>query len=274
MRCRRRRRSPCWRRPTPSVPGGTARRRGSPPAVPGHRCRCPDRSSPRSEHDIAWPPSTDDSPERPERRCRPRAMARGSTHDREPRGDGVPSGPIWRPTSTPQRPRRRAVVAGGGGSIAACSWQARASPSGWCSSGSASPCRSPGTRRPSCPTRSRASRLSPTRSRCCRRSSVFVDLVTSYTGVLVIDGVEIETIDLSEIDSGDDRARPAGRHPDRHRLRARKRHTHLHAERGRADRDVRDGHSPSAGDLLAGRGGSLAGRPVQLDVQRHLTSRI
>ena len=33
------------------------------------------------------------------------------------------------------------------------------------------------------------------------QSSVFVDLVTSYTGVLVIDGVEIETIDLSEIDS-------------------------------------------------------------------------
>ena len=35
------------------------------------------------------------------------------------------------------------------------------------------------------------------------QSSVFVDLVTSYTGVLVIDGVEIETIDLSELDSGD-----------------------------------------------------------------------
>jgi hypothetical protein len=33
------------------------------------------------------------------------------------------------------------------------------------------------------------------------QSSVFVDLVTSYTGVLVIDGVEIETIDLSEVDS-------------------------------------------------------------------------
>ena len=33
------------------------------------------------------------------------------------------------------------------------------------------------------------------------QTSVFVDLITDYTGVLVIDGVEIETIDLSEIDS-------------------------------------------------------------------------
>jgi hypothetical protein len=33
------------------------------------------------------------------------------------------------------------------------------------------------------------------------QTSVFVDLLTDYTGVLVIDGVEIETIDLSEIDS-------------------------------------------------------------------------
>jgi hypothetical protein len=33
------------------------------------------------------------------------------------------------------------------------------------------------------------------------QTSVFVDLVTDYTGVLVIDGVEIETVDLSEIDS-------------------------------------------------------------------------
>ena len=35
------------------------------------------------------------------------------------------------------------------------------------------------------------------------QTSVFVDLVTSYTGVLVIDGIEIETIDLSDIDSSD-----------------------------------------------------------------------
>jgi hypothetical protein len=33
------------------------------------------------------------------------------------------------------------------------------------------------------------------------QSSVFVDLVTSYTGVLVIDGIELETIDLSDIGS-------------------------------------------------------------------------
>lgn len=33
------------------------------------------------------------------------------------------------------------------------------------------------------------------------QTSVFVDLLTGYTGVLVIDGVEIETIDLSDIDS-------------------------------------------------------------------------
>jgi hypothetical protein len=35
------------------------------------------------------------------------------------------------------------------------------------------------------------------------QTSVFVDLVTDYTGVLVIDGVEIETVDLSDIDSTD-----------------------------------------------------------------------
>ena len=35
------------------------------------------------------------------------------------------------------------------------------------------------------------------------QTSVFVDLLTDYTGVLVIDGVEIETIDLSEIDSSE-----------------------------------------------------------------------
>ena len=33
------------------------------------------------------------------------------------------------------------------------------------------------------------------------QTSVFVDLLTDYTGVLVIDDVEIETIDLGEIDS-------------------------------------------------------------------------
>lgn len=33
------------------------------------------------------------------------------------------------------------------------------------------------------------------------QTSVFVDLLTDYTGVLVIDGIEVETIDLSEIDS-------------------------------------------------------------------------
>jgi hypothetical protein len=33
------------------------------------------------------------------------------------------------------------------------------------------------------------------------QTSVFVDLISGYTGVLVIDGVEIETIDLSDIDS-------------------------------------------------------------------------
>jgi hypothetical protein len=35
------------------------------------------------------------------------------------------------------------------------------------------------------------------------QTSVFVDLITAYTGVLVIDGVEIETIDLGEIDSSE-----------------------------------------------------------------------
>ena len=33
------------------------------------------------------------------------------------------------------------------------------------------------------------------------QTSVFVDLLTDYTGVLVIDGVEIETISLGDIDS-------------------------------------------------------------------------
>jgi hypothetical protein len=33
------------------------------------------------------------------------------------------------------------------------------------------------------------------------QSSVFVDLINTYTGVLVIDGVELETIDLSDIGS-------------------------------------------------------------------------
>jgi hypothetical protein len=35
------------------------------------------------------------------------------------------------------------------------------------------------------------------------QTSVFVDLITDYTGVLVIDGVEIDTISLGDIDSRD-----------------------------------------------------------------------
>ena len=46
----------------------------------------------------------------------------------------------------------------------------------------------------------------PDAEQALRQTSVFVDLVSGYTGVLIIDGVEIETVDVSEI--ANDRVTP------------------------------------------------------------------
>lgn len=39
----------------------------------------------------------------------------------------------------------------------------------------------------------------PSSEQVLRQSSVFVDLADGYTGVLVIDGIEIETVDISDL---------------------------------------------------------------------------
>jgi hypothetical protein len=46
----------------------------------------------------------------------------------------------------------------------------------------------------------------PDAEQALSQSSVFVDLVSGYTGVLIVDGVELETIDVSEI--ANDRVEP------------------------------------------------------------------
>ena len=86
------------------------------------------------------------------------------------------------------------------------------------------------------------------------QTEVFVDLLSGYTGVLVIDGVELRTVDPNDPERptrpGDAGSGSTGDAAADHDLRARQRNPDVRADEGRPHRVVRSGHPHRDGHLL------------------------
>ena len=102
------------------------------------------------------------------------------------------------------------------------------------------------------------------------QTAVFVDLLSGYTGVLVIDGIELKTVDPNDPNDPNapapGGARSAGDAAADNDLRARQRNLDVRADRGSAHRVVRTGNAHGHGDLLEGPRVASAFAFVHLDV--------